>query len=45
MDHSPGERQFVLESKYREYCMGKYTRSPSGLPVLQQVWRQAKRVF
>ena len=24
MDHSPGQRQFVLESKYREYYMGKY---------------------
>lgn len=24
MDHSPGQRQFALESKYREYYMGKY---------------------
>ena len=24
MDHSPGRRQFVLESKYREYYMSKY---------------------
>lgn len=24
MDHSPGQRQFVHESKYREYYMGKY---------------------
>jgi len=24
MDHSPGQRQFVQESKYREYYMGKY---------------------
>jgi alpha-D-ribose 1-methylphosphonate 5-triphosphate diphosphatase len=24
MDHSPGQRQFVMESKYREYYMGKY---------------------
>ncbi len=24
MDHSPGQRQFVLEAKYREYYMGKY---------------------
>ena len=24
MDHSPGQRQFALESKYREYYKGKY---------------------
>jgi alpha-D-ribose 1-methylphosphonate 5-triphosphate diphosphatase len=24
MDHAPGQRQFALESKYREYYMGKY---------------------
>ncbi|QKF53231.1 alpha-D-ribose 1-methylphosphonate 5-triphosphate diphosphatase [Pseudomonas graminis] len=24
MDHSPGQRQFALESKYREYYIGKY---------------------
>ncbi|WP_341964388.1 alpha-D-ribose 1-methylphosphonate 5-triphosphate diphosphatase [Pseudomonas sp. RC10] len=24
MDHSPGQRQFALEAKYREYYMGKY---------------------
>jgi alpha-D-ribose 1-methylphosphonate 5-triphosphate diphosphatase len=24
MDHSPGQRQLVLESKYREYYMSKY---------------------
>lgn len=24
MDHSPGQRQFVLESKYRKDYMGKY---------------------
>ncbi|MBA1273349.1 alpha-D-ribose 1-methylphosphonate 5-triphosphate diphosphatase [Stutzerimonas azotifigens] len=24
MDHSPGQRQFVQEDKYREYYMGKY---------------------
>ena len=24
MDHSPGQRQFAQESKYREYYMGKY---------------------
>lgn len=24
MDHSPGQRQFALEFKYREYYMGKY---------------------
>lgn len=116
MDHSPGQREFVLESKYREHYMGKYhltttqmddsitlqiansrqsarygmtiaefpttveaargckersslapasaaglddrgqiakglradlvqARSQDGLPVVQQVWRQAKRVF
>ncbi|MEB0040078.1 MULTISPECIES: alpha-D-ribose 1-methylphosphonate 5-triphosphate diphosphatase [unclassified Pseudomonas] len=28
MDHSPGQRQFALESKYREYYMGKYQLTP-----------------
>ncbi|MHA6494599.1 alpha-D-ribose 1-methylphosphonate 5-triphosphate diphosphatase [Pseudomonas borbori] len=29
MDHSPGQRQFANEAKYREYYMGKYHLSPA----------------
>lgn len=29
MDHTPGQRQFVREDKYREYYMGKYGLSPA----------------
>jgi alpha-D-ribose 1-methylphosphonate 5-triphosphate diphosphatase len=29
MDHTPGQRQFMREDKYREYYMGKYHFSPA----------------
>ncbi len=29
MDHAPGQRQFALMAKYREYYMGKYHLSPA----------------
>ncbi len=34
MDHSPGQRQFAMESKYREYYMGKYHLSSAQMDVL-----------
>lgn len=39
MDHSPGQRQFALESKYREYYMGKYHLSSEQMDefVIEQV--------
>ncbi|MBD1551333.1 alpha-D-ribose 1-methylphosphonate 5-triphosphate diphosphatase [Pseudomonas typographi] len=39
MDHSPGQRQFALEAKYREYYMGKYHLSPAQMDafVVEQV--------
>lgn len=39
MDHSPGQRQFALESKYREYYMGKYHLSAAQMDefVVEQV--------
>jgi alpha-D-ribose 1-methylphosphonate 5-triphosphate diphosphatase len=39
MDHSPGQRQFALESKYREYYMGKYHLSTEQMDafVIEQV--------
>ena len=39
MDHSPGQRQFALESKYREYYMGKYHMSSEQMDafIVEQV--------
>lgn len=39
MDHSPGQRQFALESKYREYYMGKYHLSSAQMDefIVEQV--------
>ncbi|HEY0287994.1 MAG TPA: alpha-D-ribose 1-methylphosphonate 5-triphosphate diphosphatase [Pseudomonas sp.] len=39
MDHSPGQRQFALESKYREYYMGKYHLSAAQMDefIVEQV--------
>jgi alpha-D-ribose 1-methylphosphonate 5-triphosphate diphosphatase len=39
MDHSPGQRQFAKEEKYREYYMGKYHLSTAEMEafILEQV--------
>ncbi len=39
MDHAPGQRQFALESKYREYYMGKYHMSSQEMDgfIVEQV--------
>ncbi|MCF5709271.1 alpha-D-ribose 1-methylphosphonate 5-triphosphate diphosphatase [Pseudomonas syringae] len=39
MDHAPGQRQFALESKYREYYMGKYHMSSEDMDgfIVEQV--------
>lgn len=39
MDHAPGQRQFALESKYREYYMGKYQISSADMDgfIVEQV--------
>jgi alpha-D-ribose 1-methylphosphonate 5-triphosphate diphosphatase len=39
MDHAPGQRQFALESKYREYYMGKYHLSAAEMDgfIVEQV--------
>ena len=39
MDHAPGQRQFALESKYREYYMGKYHMSSQDMDgfIVEQV--------
>jgi alpha-D-ribose 1-methylphosphonate 5-triphosphate diphosphatase len=39
MDHAPGQRQFALESKYREYYMGKYHLSEAEMDgfIVEQV--------
>ncbi|MDF0729189.1 alpha-D-ribose 1-methylphosphonate 5-triphosphate diphosphatase [Pseudomonas entomophila] len=39
MDHSPGQRQFALEEKYREYYMGKYHLSDAQMDafIVEQV--------
>ncbi|MGA3683923.1 alpha-D-ribose 1-methylphosphonate 5-triphosphate diphosphatase, partial [Pseudomonas graminis] len=39
MDHSPGQRQFALESKYREYYLGKYHLSSAQMDefIVEQV--------
>jgi alpha-D-ribose 1-methylphosphonate 5-triphosphate diphosphatase len=44
MDHAPGQRQFALESKYREYYMGKYHLSPEEMErfIVEQVANSAR---
>jgi alpha-D-ribose 1-methylphosphonate 5-triphosphate diphosphatase len=44
MDHSPGQRQLVLESKYREYYMSKYHPTTTQMDELITLRHDHRRV-
>jgi alpha-D-ribose 1-methylphosphonate 5-triphosphate diphosphatase len=45
MDHSPGQRQFAREDKYREYYMGKYHLSEAEMEAFIQEQVANSRAF
>ncbi|UZE96247.1 alpha-D-ribose 1-methylphosphonate 5-triphosphate diphosphatase [Alkalimarinus alittae] len=45
MDHSPGQRQFVKEEKYREYYQGKYGFSDEQLVAFIRKQKEASALY
>lgn len=45
MDHSPGQRQFAREEKYREYYMGKYHLSNDEMDAFMQRQLENARTY
>lgn len=40
MDHTPGQRQFVREDKYKEYYMGKYHLTPAEMEEFTRLQKE-----
>ncbi|MCA1908481.1 MAG: alpha-D-ribose 1-methylphosphonate 5-triphosphate diphosphatase [Magnetospirillum sp.] len=45
MDHTPGQRQFVREDKYREYYMGKYGFNAEQMKAFTQKQQAASALY
>jgi len=45
MDHSPGQRQFALESKYRQYYKGKYQLSDEEMDTFTAEQKANSRMY
>lgn len=45
MDHSPGQRQFALEDKYREYYKGKYQLNDEQMDAFTQEQKANSRMY
>ena len=45
MDHSPGQRQFALEDKYREYYKGKYQLNDEQMDAFTQEQKVNSRMY